>query len=200
MRHNINIEGTAFRLRPVTEADAAAIVQLRSNPARTRFVHAISSRVEDQLTWMEQYFSHEGDYYFIVESRTGGHFEGTVAIYNVADGVGEWGRWVLRPGSLAAPESALLVYCVAFETLDLKEVYCRTVAQNEPVLSFHDRCGLSRRGLLPKAFHLRDGPVDAIEHHLSAQQWPDTRDRLNPQVERVAQLMLRIRSSNPTAS
>jgi RimJ/RimL family protein N-acetyltransferase len=191
LSHRINIEGEAFRLRPVAKADAAAIVELRTNPALTRFVHAISPCLEDQLTWLEQYFSRGGDYYFIVESLRGGYFEGTVAVYDVADGAGEWGRWVLRPGSLAAPESALLLYRVAFDILGLNEVYCRTVALNESVLSFHDRCGLNRRKLLPKAFHLSDGIVDAVEHHMTVQKWPEIQERLGPQAKRVAQFMLR---------
>lgn len=200
MRHNISIEGSAFRLRPVTEADAATIVQLRFKPELTRFVHAISPRVQDQITWLEQYFLRDADFYFIVETRSGSHFEGTVAVYDIVNRMGEWGRWILRPGSLAAPESVLLLYRVAFEILGLNEVYCHTVAMNEPVLSFHDRCGLGRSGLIPKAFDLGNGPVDAIEHRLSAQQWLDTRDRLAPQVEHSAQLVLRRHSQNPLAS
>src|ERR1039457_4516855 len=47
------------------------------------------------------------------------------------------GRWILRRGSLAAAESALLVYTIAFEDLALDRVYCRTVSANRAVVSFH---------------------------------------------------------------
>lgn len=199
MRHNLSVEGAAFRIRPVAEADAAAIIALRSDPLKNRFIHPVSPKIEDQLAWLDLYFSRAGDYYFAVETSTGGHFEGTVAIYDVADGKGEWGRWVLRPGSMAAPESALLIYRAAFEILGLDEVHCRTVALNESVLSFHDRCGLNRRALLRNAVHLADGPVDAVEHYLTAQQWPDTCNRLAPQAERIARLVSRRHGHESTA-
>lgn len=199
MRHDLTVEGTAFRIRPIAEADAPAIINLRSDPLKNRFIHSISPKIEDQLAWLDRYFSRTGDYYFAVETRAGAHFEGTIALYDVADGKGEWGRWVLRPGSPAAPESALLIYRAAFERLGLDEVYCRTVALNESVLSFHDRCGLSRRGLLRNAVQLADGLVDVVEHYLTAQQWPGACNRLAPQAERIARLLSRGRGhESPT--
>lgn len=191
MRHDLHIEGAAFRLRPVTAEDAEAIVALRSDPKLSRFIHAVSPKVEDQLSWIKRYEIRQGDYYFAVERVRDRHFEGTLGIYDVADDQGEWGRWVLRAGSLAATESALLMYRIAFEMLKLKSLYCRTVAANATVLSFHDRCGLTRKGLISNAFELPDGPVDAVEHTLSLSQWPVVEAYLSEQAQKIAKLVQR---------
>ena len=46
MRHDINITGYAFKLRPIELSDAQLIVDLRtSQPERSRFLHPISSDV-----------------------------------------------------------------------------------------------------------------------------------------------------------
>lgn len=172
-------------------ADAADIVALRSDPAQARFVHAISPRREDQEAWLTRYFDRAGDYYFVVERSHDRRFEGTLGIYDVEDDRAEWGRWFLTPGSLAAPASALLMYRAAFEVLKLSEVYCRTVVQNEAVVSFHDSCGLKRAGVLKDAFQLSSGVVDAIEHRLPAALWPDVCATLTAQADRAARLVTR---------
>ncbi|SEN77673.1 Protein N-acetyltransferase, RimJ/RimL family [Roseovarius tolerans] len=191
MRHDITDSAAGITLRPVRLEDAADIVVLRSGPVQARFVHSISPLVEDQERWLTRYFERAGDYYFVVERSHDQRFEGTVGLYDLADGRAEWGRWVLIPGSLAAPASALLVYRIAFETLQLSEVYCRTVAENKAVLSFHDACGVRRAGVVRDAFALRDGPVDAIEHQVLAAEWPDVRAGLALQADRASRLITR---------
>ncbi|MEW6132910.1 MAG: GNAT family N-acetyltransferase [Pseudomonadota bacterium] len=193
MRHNINIEGAAFRLRPVTEADAAAIIDLRSDPQRSRFLHSISSRVEDQLLWLEKYFQRDHDFYFAVERVRDGRFEGTTSLYDISDGRALFGRWVLRHDSLAAAESVLLSYSVGFEILQLKLIYTLAVSNNDAVLSFHDNSGLRRVKEIKNAFILDHGPADAIEHNVSLEEWPSVKARLTAQAEKVAKLINRQR-------
>lgn len=194
MRHNIVLEGYAFRLRPVTDADAEFIVSLRTNPTLTGFLHPVSNRVEDQVAWLNAYYDRPGDFYFVIESASGGS-EGLVSIYDIDSGRsdGEWGRWILRPGSLAAVESALLVYRMGFEVLGLRELYCRTVADNRAVVSFHDSCGIENRKLLPGFFSIKGVLQDAVEHRVDAHSWTGMRDRM----ARLAQVVAkRLGSSN----
>ncbi len=51
MRHSISLECVRYRLRPVTLDDAPFIVELRKDPILSRYVHEISTRVEDQISW-----------------------------------------------------------------------------------------------------------------------------------------------------
>jgi RimJ/RimL family protein N-acetyltransferase len=186
MRHDLCLAGSAFRLRPVGNADASLILWLRTKPELNRFLHGTSPSLDDQLTWLDHYYERPGDYYFVVERQETGVPEGVVSIYDIDPQSisGEWGRWILKPGSLAAVESAWLIYRCAFEQLDLRQVYCRTVADNTPVVSFHDSCGIAERRLLPGYFDLNGRLVDAVEHRVERQTWRE----LGPRLERLAKL------------
>ncbi len=188
MRHDLAIQGKTCRLRPITDADAALVLELRGDPRLNRFLHTTSSNLEDQLSWFAEYYERPGDYYFVVERLAGGAPEGVISIYNVDPEArtGEWGRWVLRPSSLAAVESAWLIYRCAFELLGLEEAYCRTNAENESVVSFHDSCEIVRRTRLPDYFSIDGRTLDAIEHRVDRADWRDLAPRLERMVALIA--------------
>lgn len=191
MRHDHLIEGPGHRLRPVHDGDAAFIAALRAHPALSRHIHAGDGDVRRQLDWLRAYYDRPGDLYWVVEplvGAPGGAAEGVISVYDVdaARREAEWGRWVLRPGSLAAVESAWLVYRAAFERIGLDAVFCRTLADNAAVVSFHDSCGIPERRVLPKAVELRGARHDVVEHRLTAAQWPAVSQRLAALAERVA--------------
>jgi len=190
MRHDIRISGHAFALRPIERADAGLIVELRSDDERARYLHRIPLDVAQQARYLERYFERPGDYYFVVERIAGGtgQPEGLIGIYDVASDPAraEWGRWFLRKGSLAAVESAWLIYRVAFERLKLSEVYCHTLTDNVEVLSFHDRVGLARRHRLQGLVELDGRAHDVIEHVLVREQWPPVSAELEGLAVRLA--------------
>lgn len=180
MRHEISLDGPAFRIRPVCDSDAEFILRLRTNPILNRFLHSTSNIIDDQLGWLAAYYVRPDDYYFVIERRSSGRPEGVIAIYGIEkqEKCGEWGRWILLPHSLAAIESAMLIYRCAFEVLGLHFVYCRTVAANRSVVSFHDSCGICDRVLLPRYFDIGGERHDAIQHSIGLSQWPDMGMRL----------------------
>lgn len=188
MRHNLAIEGPAFRLRPVRIYDAAFIVQLRSDPERGRYLHRGAADVPAQERWLRAYFERSGDYYFVIEHRLTGIREGTAGIYNAdTDGrQAEWGRWILRRGSLAAVESACLVYRLGFETLGFDAMYCRTIAENTSALAFHDSFGVKRVNRLPRYFEHEGRHLDAVEGRLTRERWMRVRDNIEAKTERAA--------------
>jgi RimJ/RimL family protein N-acetyltransferase len=189
MLHDFHLEGHAFRLRPVTLEDAEFIVEVRtSDVERSRYLNPISSDVGCQRDWLNAYFQRENDYYWVIENQRSQRHDGLVGIYNVQpqQRKAEWGRWVLRPGSLAAVESALLVYRAAFELLNLDSVYCLTVAGNAPVVSFHDSCGLHRAGLLKNHLQIGAHSHDAVQHTCDRQTWTLVHQKLEPQAVAIA--------------
>lgn len=188
MLHDLQMDGPGFRLRPISNDDAGFVVGLRSNPDLNKFLHVSSGQVEDQLNWLASYFKRKGDFYFIIERRGSRTPEGTISLYDIDEThrTGEWGRWILKPGSLAAIESAYLIYSVAFELLGLDHVYCRTVADNRKVVSFHDSCGIRSRHLLPQHFEIDGKKLDAVEHTLNSADWPAVRQSLHKLSERTA--------------
>jgi RimJ/RimL family protein N-acetyltransferase len=191
MRHELSLAGAAFGLRPVRDEDAAFIVGLRSDPELGRYLHPTSPNVADQLAWLARYYERPGDYYFVIERLATGAPEGLIGVYDIEAGQAEWGRWLLKPGSLAAVESAALVYRCAFELLQLDAVYCRTVAANERVVSFHDSCGIAERRLLPGHFELHGERVDAVEHRLTRDAWPPVDARLTHLAQLTARRLQR---------
>lgn len=189
MRHDLTLEGPGLRLRPIGDGDAALVIALRGNPELNRYLHPSSNRLEDQLAWFARYYERENDFYFVIEKRVGDAPEGVIAIYDVDPNTrcGEWGRWILKPASLAAVESTYLIYRTAFELLDMESVYCRTVADNEKVVSFHDSCGIAERRTLLRHFELGGRTLDAVEHRLSRTLWKE----IEPRLFKLAQLAAR---------
>ena len=190
MRHDIRLDCVRCRLRPVTLEDAPFIVALRANPHLNRFIHENSGIVEDQVVWLEYYFGRFGDYYFIIEDVDSGESRGTIGLYNVASdsSEAEWGRWIIQPLSMAALESAWLIYEVGFSLLRLKRVYCRSISQNTASVSFHDTFGARRTTLLEGYFSVRSERHTAIEHSVAASEWPMLRARHYSTISRLASI------------
>jgi len=188
MQHGLVIEGAAYRLRPVNLNDAEFIYELRRDPRRNRYLHRGADSAEAQRRWLEQYFTRGGDYYFIIEASATGRREGTAGIYNLdsVERTAEWGRWVVRPSSLAAVESACLVYRAAFEILGLESLYCRTIVENASALAFHDSFGLERVRTLPLYLEVNGVRLDAIECRLTATRWMELRHDAESLAQRVA--------------
>lgn len=188
MEHSIRVTCARYRLRPVTLEDAAFIVELRSDPLLNRYLHEISPRVEDQVAWLERYFARPDDYYFIVEDADSGERQGTIGIYDVETKVAsaEWGRWILKHGSMAALESAWLVYEAGFAQLGLAILSSRTLVENPRVVSFHESFGASRIGILKDHFLVGGARKSAIEHRIEAANWPALRSRHYSTISRLA--------------
>jgi RimJ/RimL family protein N-acetyltransferase len=189
MLHNIILEGPAFRIRPVEDSDAAFVVKLRQDTGLNRFLHATAPDINSQLAWLEKYYAREDEWYFVIERRSNGVLEGLISIYDVNPqrSSAEWGRWILRHGSLAAVESAWLIYYCAFNEIGLHEVYCRTIRDNEAVVSFHDSCGISCRTLLPRYTKLNGLELDVVEHRVDRAGWRV----VGPRLEQLAQVIAR---------
>lgn len=188
MRHDVNMTCERYRLRPVTLEDAPFIVKLRTDPLLSQFLHEISPRIEDQVAWLEAYFERAGDYYFVVEDCGSGVAQGTVGLYDVAASLSgaEWGRWILKRGSMAAVESAWMIYEAAFARLGLASLSCRTIVDNAKVLSFHDNFGARRIAVLEGYFLVRGERRSAVEHRITAEEWPALRGRHYSTVSRLA--------------
>lgn len=193
MRHDIGIEGPAFRLRPIALGDCRFVLDLRTDPRLSRFLHPTSPRIEDQERWMGDYLARPGDYYFVVERLTTGAPVGTAALYDHDPGTGtmHFGRWVVSPPSMAAPESLLLSYRVAFGILGLEAVVLDVAAQNAKVASFHDQLRTPRVGYRPQAITLGGTLCDVIDYRVDRAAWTDMEPRLEEYVTQVALVLNR---------
>ena len=187
MKHRYFLDGFGYRLRPICMSDAQFIIDVRLEDAeRNRFIHTISNDIALQEAWLKKYFEREGDYYFVVENRVSGKKEGLISFYDEADGKAEWGRWVLKKGSLAAAESVLLLYRIAFEQANLSELYCRTIFDNTAVVSFHKSIGEKTRHVLKGIFDLNGIRYDAVEQYSDKSNFYK---KIAPKLERQAQMI-----------
>ena len=170
--HSLRLSGDRFRIRPVDLADAARILALRTDAKLARYLNPTSPSLAEQERWIEQYLERDGDFYFVVEDASNGVFEGAIALYHCDrdSRQAEMGRWILRRGSLAAAQSALLVYQLAFDEVCLDRVYCQTVADNRSVVSFHRSCGLRESGRDLRVV-LADGEHQVVEQYVDRSNW-----------------------------
>ena len=177
-----------YRLRPVTAEDAPFIVELRTDPLLNRYLHEISPRVEDQVAWIERYFERPEDYYFIIEDADSEEPHGAIGIYDIEENAmgAQWGRWILKHGSMAALESAWLICETGFSKLGLASLSSRTLLDNPKVISFHDSFGASRVGVLEGHFVIAGEPKSVVEHRILHNEWPVLRSRHYSTVSRMA--------------
>jgi len=189
MKSDLKFDGFAFRLRPVSDEDAAFILELRSNPELNYYLHATPPTIENQLAWQDRYYQRPDDYYFIVECKNTGEKEGVIGIYNIdlQQRSAEWGRWILKSGSLAAIESAWLIYRVAFEIFSLDSVYCCTIVDNAQVVSFHDSCGIPRSIPRQKRIEIDGEYFPVVEHRVDQPIW----SVIEPRLMKLSQLTAR---------
>ncbi len=173
-------EGFGHRLRPVERRDAARILELRTDPELGRFLNPTTGGVDDQERWIEAQRARAGDYYFVVETLSG-RWEGVIGVYGIEDASADWGRWLLRRGSLAAPAAMLLLLRFGFDQLGLQRIYCRTFADAVAVVSFHDSCAYTNR-----SEYIDAGGRINVEYSLVLPDWPAFHDSLAPTAERVA--------------
>lgn len=168
MKHDLRAEGLAYRLRPIRIDDAQFIIDIRlEDQERNQYIHAISPDLVLQEQWLASYFEREGDYYFVVENKLTGAAEGLVGVYDLDDSKAEWGRWVIKKGSFASAESLDLLYRIAFNDLNLEQLYCRTIVDNESVVSLHDSLPQIRREVLKNFLQVNDVKYDVVEHYVT---------------------------------
>ena len=187
MNHKIQVNGYYYKLRPIRINDASFIIETRlEDKERNQYINQISDDLSLQVDWLNRYFEREGDYYFVVENKFTQKPEGLIAIYNVEDNKAEWGRWVLQKGSMAAIESVDLIYKAAFDFLKLDELYCRTIEDNTPVVSFHDSIKQKRREIFVDSVDLNGKLYNVVEHYVDREYY---KQELQCELEKRARLI-----------
>ncbi len=172
MRHTIVVEGYAYKIRPVTLSDAAFIVDVRlEDKERNQYIHEIPNDVSVQEKWIEDYLEQEGEYYFVIENKITGDREGLIAVYHLEDNRAEWGRWVIKKGSMAAVESVDLIYKAAFGKLGLEELFCRTIEKNESVIAFHRAIRQKEREQKEERIEWNGISCRMIEHYIEREYY-----------------------------
>jgi RimJ/RimL family protein N-acetyltransferase len=166
-----------LRLRPVEQNDASFIIAQRRHPRAVPFLGDTSPDVAVQAHWIAAQRARADDAYWICENTAGTPL-GTIGIYDVQATAGEWGRFVVRPGSKAAPGCLLLALTAAFGSMQLRDVVCTTVATNARAIHFYERAGLIRDPHYLDEVVLGGVPVTRVAHHVTTASWPQVQANL----------------------
>jgi len=134
------IKGATVDLASVLEKDAEFILELRVNKETSKFLHPTENNLEKQITWIITQQLRDNDYYFLILDKQGSPI-GTISLYNIRFGKGEFGRWICTGNSLQALESVLLLHDFGFFFNELDIIYSYTNSLNHKVINFNKNFG-----------------------------------------------------------
>lgn len=170
-----------LRLRPLSVADADALVRYRSLPEVCRYVpfepmdhSAVLARIDG--SWGRPDIRTEGDALTLgVELAATGRLVGDVVLFFVSalHRGGEIG-WIVNPeyaGRGYATEATHGLLHLAFDQLGLHRVSARIDARNTASLALADRLGMRREAHLVRNEWFKGGWSDEIDTALLEEEW-----------------------------
>lgn len=136
------IEGKTVRLRSVRESDAEATYKMRSDPEKTRFIHAAQGTVEDQKNYIRKQMNEPGDYLFLIEDLEYNPI-GMKGLYhyNPEKSEIESGRFIGYGSQIQNIEALKLGFEFAFYTLKVNRINMCALENNSGMLSIQERLG-----------------------------------------------------------
>ena len=160
IRRCARIAGRHLVLRDATEADAAFIHGLRTDPHRARYLSAVPAQPQAQRDWLRAYAQSQGQAYFVITDAASGEPLGTVRLYGARGDAFSWGSWLLKAGLPArcAIESALIVYHYGL-SLGFRAAYFEVRQENSSVWRFHESFGARRSGVRDDHFQYELTPA-----------------------------------------
>ncbi|MBB3967268.1 GNAT family N-acetyltransferase [Rhizobium metallidurans] len=155
-----SLQKGAITFSPVRREHQEYIFSLRTNPIYNRHLSAPPASAAKQGDWIDGYVTREErgeEFYFLITRTDDGCPCGTVRLYDFQGTSFCWGSWILDQNKprLAAVESALLVYEIAFEKLKFLESHFDVRVDNTRVIKFHERMGAVRTEILADDQHMR---------------------------------------------
>jgi len=138
------IRGIKTVLTEISAADAEDIVNLRNDPANNKFLFQKPISIDEQLTWIKKNKGLEEAKNFKI-TNIDNEFKGTISIYNIEDGRGEFGRYIVT-NPVNAIEAEYLLLKICFEQLGMNAVYCQTNTDNKAVWGQHVKLGFRELG------------------------------------------------------
>ncbi len=160
-------KGKLTSLIQLTISDATEIVNLRNDEKFNKFLFQETISLEEQKKWINNKNSLETEVNFKI-TDVNNNFIGTISIYNIENGKGEFGRYIAK-NAINAIEAELLLLKFCFEELKMTVVYCYTNIKNENVYRQHTKLGFKDVGIISvnvgSASNVKK--VDAIHQEIS---------------------------------
>lgn len=140
------LKGQTIDLRLVEKSDAEFILSLRLNTELNKYLSEVSSSLDSQLGWIQNYKEREAnklEYYFIIEDKHTKERWGTIRLYDFRENSFCWGSWIIRPGrpSGTADQSITLLFDFAFFDLGFSKTHFDCRKNNNKALDYYLRMG-----------------------------------------------------------
>lgn len=137
-------KGILTTLKQISVEDAEDIVRLRNDEKFNKFLYQYPLTIQEQIHWIQSKQGLQNEVNFKVLDIHN-DFVGTISIYNIQNGRGEFGRYIVKK-PINAIESELLLLKFCFEDLNMKSIYCNTNTNNVNVWNQHTKLGFKYVG------------------------------------------------------
>jgi hypothetical protein len=139
--NNFTLERYGLHVRFVEESDAEFIIELRTNPNLSKYIHETTPDIELQRTWIQNYKTrqHKGeDFYFMFEKPIGTRL-GVCRIYDIKEDSFTMGSWIfLRQSPVGSSILAdIITREIAFKLLPIKRCVFDVKRKNVTVDRYH---------------------------------------------------------------
>ena len=172
------IEGKTVRLRSVEERDADITFRMRSDPEKSRFIHATTGTVEDQLEYIKRQREKKGDYLFLIEDLEGNPI-GVKGLYNFVPEKREVesGRFIGFGSQIQNMEALLLSYIFAFDVLNVDKISMAALENNSLMLGIQKKLGV--------VFTYKDIPEGMDNYNLHSYLTREAFSTSRPKIQRL---------------
>ncbi|MEJ7677574.1 MAG: GNAT family protein [Segetibacter sp.] len=142
----MQIKGDKTLLAEVTVEDAEIVCNLRNDKQINKYLSSSKAiNIAEQQQWIIVNQAKNDGYYFKIIDLDTNECCGTISIYNAAEGIAEFGRYISTK-SLQAIEAEYLILKFGFESFNLHKIYCRTAVDNIKVWKQHYKFGFKDAG------------------------------------------------------
>ena len=133
------VNGIQTKLVEISENDAEDIVKLRNDQSNNKYLFQKPLTVEGQRKWiLENQKKNDAVNFKVLNTKK--EFTGTISIYDIKNGRGEFVRYIVS-NALNAVESEYLLLKFCFTDLNLNTVYCQTNIENKKSWKLHLKLG-----------------------------------------------------------
>lgn len=147
--HSVILAGKTIRLRDANVEDSEFILNLRTDPNKSKYINHTDNDLNKQIEFMKKYKKTDNEWYFIVENLDGMPI-GTCSVHKQPELLDAWknknlgiGRWIMSNKATIknSIESDYIIKKFAFETLYINPLPMIVHKENESVLKFHQKWG-----------------------------------------------------------
>lgn len=177
------IQGKTVRMRAVEESDAEVTFKMRSDPEKSRYIHAAQGTAEDQRNYIKRQREKAGDYLFLVEDLNGNPI-GMKGIYDYdpVKNTVESGRFIGYGTQVQNIEALVLSLDFAFDVLGVAVVTMSALENNTGMVSIQKKFGVefTHRDKLPG---MEEYSLFSI---LTKERYAETKPGIDKLIERFA--------------